>query len=155
VVQPWKATLGSLYWGKIVNYWNVMCFLISCLIDVFCFVPKELENILNFLCVYVMWTFCYSLYELKKIISHQVVAAHACDPSTGEAEAGRFLSLRPAWSTEWVPGQPGLHRETLPRKTKTKTTTTQEKNTKKKQKQTKRMGTYYKVTSCMILKWYP
>jgi hypothetical protein len=21
--------------------------------------------------------------------------------------------LRPAWSTEWVPGQPGLHRETL------------------------------------------
>jgi hypothetical protein len=22
-------------------------------------------------------------------------------------EAGRFLSSRPAWSTEWVPGQPG------------------------------------------------
>jgi hypothetical protein len=33
-------------------------------------------------------------------------------------EAGRFLSSRPAWSTKWVPGQPGLHRETLPRKTK-------------------------------------
>jgi hypothetical protein len=30
-----------------------------------------------------------------------------------EAEAGGFLSSRPAWSTAWVPGQPGLHRETL------------------------------------------
>jgi hypothetical protein len=39
-------------------------------------------------------------------------------PSTWEAEAGGFLSSRPAWSTEWVPGQPGLHRETLPRKNK-------------------------------------
>jgi hypothetical protein len=29
------------------------------------------------------------------------------------AEAGRFLSSMPAWSTKWVPGQPGLHRETL------------------------------------------
>jgi hypothetical protein len=26
------------------------------------------------------------------------VVAHAFNPSTGEAEAGRFLSLRPAWS---------------------------------------------------------
>jgi hypothetical protein len=25
---------------------------------------------------------------------------------------------KPAWSTEWVPGQPGLHRETLSGKTK-------------------------------------
>jgi hypothetical protein len=41
------------------------------------------------------------------------VVAHAFNPSTLEAEAGGFLSLRPAWSTEWVPGQPGLYRETL------------------------------------------
>jgi hypothetical protein len=46
------------------------------------------------------------------------MVAHAFNPSTREAEAGRFLSLRPAWSTEWVPGQPGLHRETLSRETK-------------------------------------
>jgi hypothetical protein len=37
--------------------------------------------------------------------------AHAFNPSTWEA--GEFLSSRPAWSTEWVPGQPGLHRETI------------------------------------------
>jgi hypothetical protein len=44
------------------------------------------------------------------------VVAHTFNPSTREAEAGGFLSWRPAWSTEWVPGQPGLHRETLSRK---------------------------------------
>jgi hypothetical protein len=47
----------------------------------------------------------------------RAVVAHAFSPSTLEAEAGGFLSSRPAWSTEWVPGQPGLHRETLSRKT--------------------------------------
>jgi hypothetical protein len=41
---------------------------------------------------------------------------HAFNPSTWEAEAGEFLSLRPAWSTEWDPGQPGLYRETLSQK---------------------------------------
>jgi hypothetical protein len=50
----------------------------------------------------------------------QAVVAHAFNPSTREAEAGRFLSSRPAWSTKWVPGQPGLYRETLSLKTKTK-----------------------------------
>jgi hypothetical protein len=29
---------------------------------------------------------------------------------------GQTLSLRPAWSTERVPGQSGLHRETLSQK---------------------------------------
>jgi hypothetical protein len=48
------------------------------------------------------------------------VVAHAFNPNTWEVEAGRFLSSRPAWSTKWVPGQPGLHRETLSRKTKKK-----------------------------------
>jgi hypothetical protein len=30
----------------------------------------------------------------------QAVVAHTFNPSTWEAEAGRFLSSRPAWSTE-------------------------------------------------------
>ena len=38
------------------------------------------------------------------------VMVHAFNPSTWEAEVGRFLSSRPAWSTKWIPGQPGLHR---------------------------------------------
>jgi hypothetical protein len=46
------------------------------------------------------------------------VVAHTFNPSTWEAEAGRFLSSRPAWSTKRVPEQPGLYRETLSRKTK-------------------------------------
>ena len=49
------------------------------------------------------------------------VVAHAFNPSTLEAEAGDFLSLRPTWST----GQPGLYRETLSRKTKTNKQTNQ------------------------------
>ena len=47
--------------------------------------------------------------------SHAVVA-HTLNPSTWEAEAGESLGSRPAWSTEWVPGQPGIHREILSRK---------------------------------------
>jgi hypothetical protein len=41
-------------------------------------------------------------------------------PGPQEAEAGGSLSLRPTWSTEWVPGRPELHRETLSQKTKKK-----------------------------------
>jgi hypothetical protein len=41
--------------------------------------------------------------------------------STREAEASRFLSSRPAWSTKWVSGQPQLHRETLSQKTNKQT----------------------------------
>jgi hypothetical protein len=44
--------------------------------------------------------------------------------------------LRPAWSTKLVPGQPGLHRETLSRKTKQtkKQNKTKTKNKKRKKK---------------------
>jgi hypothetical protein len=48
------------------------------------------------------------------------VVVHAFNSSTQEAEAGGSLSSRPAWSTERVTGQPGLHRETLSRKNKKK-----------------------------------
>jgi hypothetical protein len=57
------------------------------------------------------------------------VVAHAFNPSTWETEAGRFLSSRPAWATEWVSGRPRLHRETLSRKTnKNKQTIKQKQN---------------------------
>jgi hypothetical protein len=60
----------------------------------------------------------FKLSLCAKISSKPGVVAHAFNPSTWEAEAGRFLSSRPAWSTKWVPGQPRLHRETLSQKTK-------------------------------------
>jgi hypothetical protein len=61
-----------------------------------------------------------------------VVVVHAFNPSTWETEAGGFLNSRPARSTKWVPGQPGLYRETLSRKTKTKKQKTKNKQTNKK-----------------------
>ena len=42
--------------------------------------------------------------QLIKVWSKLGVVVHAFDPSTWEAEAGGFLSSRPAWSTKWVPG---------------------------------------------------
>ena len=52
---------------------------------------------------------------LKKI-KLSLVVAHDINPSTREAEAGRSLTLRLAWSIEQVLGQSGLHREALTRK---------------------------------------
>jgi hypothetical protein len=46
----------------------------------------------------------------------QVVVAHTLNLSTEKAEAGGSLNLRPAWSTERVPEQSKLHRETLSQK---------------------------------------
>lgn len=46
------------------------------------------------------------------------VAAHAFNPSTQEAEAGRSLRSQPAWSTEHLQGQTGFHVETLSQKHK-------------------------------------
>jgi hypothetical protein len=58
---------------------------------------------------------------------------HAFNPSTWEAEAGGFLSSRPAWSIEWAPGQPELHREILSRKAKS-----QKEKKRKKEKERKK-----------------
>jgi hypothetical protein len=63
------------------------------------------------------------IFSTVKIIHDfwQMVVAHAFNPSTWEAEAGRSLSSRPAWSIEGgVPGQPRLHGETLSKKKKKK-----------------------------------
>ena len=60
------------------------------------------------------------------------MVAHSFNHSTWEAEAGGSLRLRPAWSTKRVPGQRGLHRETLSQK-KQKTNKQQQK-TKQKRK---------------------
>jgi hypothetical protein len=43
---------------------------------------------------------CMGILPPYMCLSRQAVVAHAFNPSTREAEAGRFLSLRPAWSTK-------------------------------------------------------
>jgi hypothetical protein len=58
------------------------------------------------------------------------VVVHAFNPSTWEAEASGFLSLRSAWSIELVPG---LHRETLSRKNKNKNKNKNRNKTKQKE----------------------
>jgi hypothetical protein len=73
----------------------------------------------------------------KTCIYSQAVVAHAINPSTWETETGRFLSSRPAWSTEWVPGQPGLYRETcLETNKQTNNNNKNPKQTNKPKKQT-------------------
>ena len=58
--------------------------------------------------------------------SQLLVVAHAFNPSTWEAEAGGFLSLRPVWSTKWVQDSQGYTEKPClekpkPNQTKTKT----------------------------------
>jgi hypothetical protein len=48
---------------------------------------------------FVFFFFFFFLY-LKKLYLSLAVVAYAFNPSTWEAEAGGYLSLRPAWSTE-------------------------------------------------------
>ena len=39
-------------------------------------------------------------FSFKNTTPRQAVVTHAFNPSTWEAEVGRFLCSRPAWSTE-------------------------------------------------------
>jgi hypothetical protein len=55
-------------------------------------------------------------FSVENCLSRWAVVALPFSLSTQEAEAGRFLSSRPACSTKLVPGHPGLHRETLSQK---------------------------------------
>jgi major histocompatibility complex class I len=40
------------------------------------------------------------MQDIQEFIAKPSVVADAFNPSTGEAEAGGFLSSRPAWSTK-------------------------------------------------------
>jgi hypothetical protein len=66
----------------------------------------------------------------KKEACGRAVVAHAFNPSTWEAEAGRFLSSRPAWSTEFQDSQ-GYTEKPCLKKTKTKTAKTKNDNKKR------------------------
>jgi hypothetical protein len=70
------------------------------------------------------------------------MVAHTFNPCTQEAEAGGFLSSRPAWSTNCVPGQPELYRETLSQKQTNKQTKNKPKKKKKERKSNLDMSDY-------------
>jgi hypothetical protein len=69
---------------------------------------------------------------------HQTVKMSTFNPSTQEAGTGGSLTLRPPWSIERVPGQPGLHRETLSQKPTNQPTN--QPTTKQPNNQTKDFG---------------
>jgi hypothetical protein len=56
---------------------------------------------------------------LKRKSIGWVVSAPTFNPNTQENRSSKSLSSRPAWSTEWVPGQSRGRRESLISKTKT------------------------------------
>ena len=45
---------------------------------------------------------------IKLVYNGQAVVVHTFNLSTQEAESGGSVSLKPAWSTEQIPGQPEL-----------------------------------------------
>jgi hypothetical protein len=67
-----------------------------------------------------IWAFCPCLKILCFITSSSfwVVSVYTFNHNIWGAEAGRSLSLRPAWSSERVLGWPELHCETLSLKKK-------------------------------------
>ena len=48
--------------------------------------------------------------ELGSMTLLEVSKSHGIPTSSWEAEAGTSVSSKPAWPTEQVSGQPGLHR---------------------------------------------
>ena len=59
-------------------------------------------------------------------------------PALGRQKQADLLSSRPAWSTQQVPGQPGLHGEALSQKTKKNTIKKERKKETKKETNTER-----------------
>jgi hypothetical protein len=72
--------------------------------------------------------------------------SQAFNPSTQEVEAGGSLRSRPASSTNQVPGQPGLHGETLSQKIKNKSNKQMRREQKNKTR-TKELFSYFK---CLV-----
>jgi hypothetical protein len=119
--------LISSIWQRCVCVYATMCMCASVYVHMCAYI-----YVCVCVCMYVClwdhrWYFNYYSLSIHHIMlklalkaARQAVVAHAFNPSTWEAEAGRFLSSRSAWSTEWVLGHPGLYRETLSQKKKKK-----------------------------------
>jgi hypothetical protein len=84
------------------------------------------------------------------------VVAHAFIPAFEKQRQADFVSLRPTWFKEQIPGQPGLHIETMAQRTHTHTHTQTDTQTHKGQvifaqilkhrkQQSKRLNNLFKV----------
>jgi hypothetical protein len=82
-----------------------------------------------------------------------VAAAHAFNPSIWEAEAGRFLSLRPAWCTESEFQDSQGDTETLSQKNKTKKPKKQKKSHWNLQLSTQTVPTQSELSTGITLTW--
>jgi hypothetical protein len=74
--------------------------------------------------------------QIKNIDCCQAVVVHVFNPSTWEADAGRFLSLRPAWSTEFQDSQGYTDNPCLEKKKKKR----RKKERKRKKKEYRLLG---------------
>ena len=66
---------------------------------------------------------------------------------------GRSLNSRPAWSTELVPGKPGLHRETLSQKNKQTKHNNNNKNPKNRASSQTILSSYLSKGSFLTILW--
>jgi hypothetical protein len=78
---------------------------------------------------------------------------HTFNPSIHSGGRGRQISVnsRPTWSTEPVPGQSGLHKETLSQNNNNNNNNERKKEKKKKQKRSRAEGCKAKVRVRSIL----
>jgi hypothetical protein len=88
-------------------------------------------------------------FKEKKKVKSRAVVAHAFNPSTWEAEAGRFLSSRPAWSTGEFQDSQGFTGKPCFEKKKTKNKKQKQKNKPKKQKEHHSLSQLDGVGTCL------
>lgn len=76
-----------------------------------CLKPINVDEFFFFFSLY--WKFYANLSQLEPFWKRNLVVTNTLNPSSMEAEGGGSLRSRPACSTEWVPGQSRLYRETV------------------------------------------
>jgi hypothetical protein len=79
------------------------------------------------------------------------VVVHTFNPSIWEAEAGRFLSSRPAWSTEFQDSRGYTERPCLEKQKQNKQTKQNKKNNNKKKNLRDRLALGWVCTSAVGL----
>lgn len=117
-------------WTPSITYWQY-CFLLSVTITnptlnyKFLHTHLSQNNLYTWLELF-LWTSLKSIdyffmilkfRNLSQLLKYCVlsweVVAYAFSPNTEETVAGKSVNSRPGWSTDWIPGYPGLNWESL------------------------------------------